>query len=204
MLSRGTATCLFLVFALLFFTLSCGCLSFGKSTGTVQATVTPTGTTIKDGTARGDPKVSLEDAMSSLPAAEQESGIDTKGMTLHQVFGYGVDSSGLARTWVLGMQGNGRTTLLSYTTSESEWKALDMPGIILPEGEVKVADLLSPQALFQNRKVADAVVIEMNRQKVSECDLTLGSDVYDITVHSDTDTETLRFSATTGEKVASP
>ncbi len=202
MLSRVRSAPLLLVLLLLF-SLSAGCSILGKSPESDGGPATPAQATnpgnsgsFEDITTRNPPKVSLEDAMASLTVAEQEGGIDIRGMTLRQVFGYGVDSSGLARTWVLGMEKDGKTTLLAY--SEGEWKALDMD-VPLPGGEVRLGDLISPQDLFRNRKNADLIVQEMNRLRVTESDLTITGEVYQVTLHSPTDGKTFTFSGKTGE-----
>ena len=203
MLSRVRYAALLLVFLLLF-SMNAGCLSFGKvpqdSGGPAQDTPSSS-SPIQDITSRNPPKVSLEDAMATLTVAEQEGGIDIKGMSIHQVFGYGVDSSGLARTWVVGMQGGGKTSLLSY--SEGEWKSLEMPDINITGGEVKIKELISPHDLFRNRKNSDLIVLEMNRLRINECDLSLSSETYQITIHSPTDSKTFLFNARTGELIPS-
>jgi hypothetical protein len=120
-------------------------------------------------------------------------------MTINEVWGYGVDSAGLARTWVLGMQGAGKTTLLAY--SEGEWTVLDLP-TTLPQEEVKIKELVSPQDLF--RQNLNTIVKEMNRLRVGESDLTLDQDTYQIAIHSALERSTLSFNAKTGELIPSP
>jgi hypothetical protein len=146
---------------------------------------------------RAVPKVSLSDAMAALPAAEQEGGIDIRGMTLRQVFGFGVNSSGLARTWVLGMGGDGRTTLLSY--SEGEWRELDVP-VKLPANEVKPKDLLSPGEIY--RINLDTIGKEMDRLQINESDLSLNESSYEVVILSPLQRSTLSFNAKTGELTA--
>ena len=202
MLSRVRYAGLLLVLFLLLFSLNAGCISFGQGTGTGTAVAgqTPSGTgTIQDITSRNPPKVSLDDALSALTVAEKNGDIDVTGMTIRQVFGYGVDSSGLAGTWVLGMAGGGKTALLSY--SEGEWKSIDMPNLNLPDGEVKIDQLISPQDLFKKNLIP--IVKEMNRLTVGEADLTLDQDTYQIIIHSASESSTLSFSATTGELIPS-
>lgn len=203
MLSRVRYAGLLLVLFLLLFSLHAGCVSFGSkgtANGTGLAGETPSGTSpIKDITSRNPPKVSLDDAMSALTEAEQDGGIDIQGMTIRQVDGFGVDSSGLARTWVLGMAGEGKTTLLSY--SDGEWKNLDMPNISMPEGEVKIDQLISPQDLFKQNLIQ--IVKEMNRLKVGEADLTLDQNTYQITIRSASGSSILSFNAKTGELISS-
>jgi hypothetical protein len=203
MLSRVRYAALLFVILLLF-SLQAGCISFGKAPqddGAPAKNTPSSSNPIQDITSRNPPKVSLEDAMATLKVAEQEGGIDIKGMSIHQVFGYGVDSSGLARTWVLGMQGEGKTSLLSYT--EGEWKGLEMPDISLPKDEVKIKELISPQDLFRNRKNADLIVQEMNRLRINESDLSLSGETYQVTIHSATDSKTFSFNARTGELISS-
>jgi hypothetical protein len=154
---------------------------------------------IQDITSRNAPKVSLDDALGTLPAAEQEGAINVGGLPITKVWGYGVDSAGLARTWVLGTRGGGRTALFTYT--EGEWRELDLP-TSLPQEEVKIKDLMSPQELF--RENLRAIVREMDRMRVGECDLTLDQDTYQITIHSASESLTLSFSAKTGELIPSP
>jgi hypothetical protein len=154
---------------------------------------------IQDITSRNAPKVSLEDALNALPAAEQEGSISVRGLSITKVWGYGVDSAGLARTWVLGTQGGGRTALFTYT--DGEWRDLDLP-TSLPQGEVKMDNLISPQDLF--RKNLKTIVREMDRLRVGECDLTLDEDTYQIIIHSASESLTLSFSAKTGELMPSP
>jgi len=203
MLSRVRYAALLFVILLLF-SLLAGCISFGKAPqddgGPAQNTPSSSNP-IQDITSRNPPKVSLEDAMATLTVAEQEGGIDIRGMAIHQVFGYHVDSSGLAGTWVLGMVGGGKTTLLSYT--EGEWKGLEMPDINLPEGEVKIKELITPQALFRNEKNYDLIVKEMNRLRMNENDISLSGETYQITIHSPTESTTFFFNARTGEEISS-
>jgi len=191
-----------LLLLLLLFSFSTGCISFGPPSngnqGSLKSPQTGQGP-LQDITSRNAPKVSLEDAMSTLPAAEQEGGIDINGMNITKVWGYGVDSSGLARTWVFGMQGGGKTTLLS--DSEGDWKVLALP-TTLPQEEVKIKELISPQDLFQQN--LNTIVREMNRLKVEECDLTLDQNTYQITIHSASESSTLSFNAKTGELIPSP
>lgn len=120
-------------------------------------------------------------------------------MTITRVWGYHVDSAGLAKTWVLGMQGDGKTTLLPYT--EGEFRELDLP-TTLPQGEVKINELISPQDLFKRN--LNTIVKEMNRLKVGECDLTLTQNTYQVTLHSESQSSTLSFNAKTGDLIPSP
>ena len=160
--------------------------------------VQPTGTPIQDITGRIVPKVSLDDVIAGLPAAEQEAGPDVKGMTISQIWGYGVDSAGLARTWVLGLQGGGKTTLLTYT--EGAYKVLDLPAS-LPQGDVKIKELISPQDLF--RRNLNTIIQEMNRLGVGEADLALDGKTYQIIIHSAKKSSILSFDAKTGELISS-
>jgi len=191
-----------LLLVLLFFSLSAGCISFGpppkENQGELKAVQTAGGP-IEDITFRNASRVSLDVAMKALPAAEQEGGIDIKGMTIRRIWGYGVDSSGLARTWVLGLKGGGTTTLLAY--GEGEWKVLDLPATI-PEEEVKIHELLSPQDLF--RRNLNTIVREMNRLRVGEGDLVLDQNTYQVIIHSVSESSTLYFNAKTGELIPSP
>jgi hypothetical protein len=200
---RYAAPVLVLFLLLLLFSLHAGCVSPGKGTanGTgLTGETPPSGTgTIVDITSRNRPKVSLDDAMSALSAAEQDGGINIQGMTIREVDGFGVDSSGIARTWVLSMAGGGKTTLLSY--SDNQWQIFDMPNITLPEAEVKIDGVISPQDLFKQNLIP--IVKEMNHLKVGDCDLTLGQDTYRITIHSASESSTLTFNAKTGELMPS-
>jgi hypothetical protein len=159
----------------------------------------PGGQSLQDGTPRRVPKVPLSSALDALQAAEQEGTIRTTGLTLTKVWGYGVDSSGLAGTWVLGMRGGGQSAL--FTFSEGEIEELDLP-VDLPQGEVKMGEVLSPNDLF--RKHMNTIVSEMNNLRVGECDLVLDESSYQVIIHSPTDSKTLSFNAKTGELMASP
>jgi hypothetical protein len=187
-----------LLLLLLLFSLSAGCISFGPPPGETQGglkAVQTAGGPIEDITSREAPRVSLDDAMKVLPG--QEGGIGIEGMTITRIWGYGVDSSGLARAWVLGLEGGGKTTLLAY--GEGEWKVLDLP-TTLPEGEVKIREILSPQDLF--RKNLNTIVREMSNLKVGEADLTLDGITYQVIIHSASESTTLSFSAKTGELIS--
>jgi len=205
MLFRVRYAALLLVFLLLF-SLHAGCISFGPppprgDQGDLKGIPTsPAGEgSILDITSRNAPKVSLADAIASLPAAGREGGFDVEGMTITKVWGYGVDSSGLGRTWVLGMQGEGKTTLLTY--SEGAYTMLDLP-TTLPQEEVKINELISPQDLF--RRNLNTIIREMNRLRVGESDLTLEKNSYQLTIHSVSESSTLSFNAKTGELIPSP
>jgi hypothetical protein len=200
---KSAALLLFLFLGLLL--LQAGCLGRSPSPGGTEGGFsseparTSSGSGIQDSTPRGVPKVSLSDALAALPAASQEAGIDVGGLTLAKVWGYGVDSSGLARAWVLGMQGEGRTVLLTYSGGQLE--KLDLP-TALPQGEVKREAILSPEDLF--RKDMSTIVREMNNLRVGECDLVLDEGSYQVIIRSATESKTLTFDARTGELMASP
>ena len=205
MLSRVRYAPLLVVILLFFLALQPGCTGGSSSQGSqggLSSPQTPGGTSgssIQDMTARTAPKISLDAALAALPAAERDGGIDISGMTMTKVWGYGVDSSGLARTWVLGMQGGEKSELLSFT--EGEFRVLDLP-VTLPTGEVALTTLVSPQDLY--RKNLNTIVKEMNRVRVGESDLTLDADRYQVIIHSPTESATLSFDAKTGEPEASP
>jgi hypothetical protein len=192
---------------LLVLLLQAGCLSISappeKGTGGGLAgvpTVTPrSGEPIMDITSRNVPKVSLAGVMAALPDAAADAGIDVTGLTTTRIWGYGVDSSGLARTWVLGMQGEGRTLLLSF--SEGQFRELDIP-TPLPQEEVKVREIVTPEELF--RKNLNRIVQEMNRLRVGESDITLDAHSYQVIIHSPQESTSLSFSARTGELSTSP
>ena len=202
MLSRVRYAPLLLVILLFCLAVQPGCTGGSPQQGSQGGLSGPTvtgGSSIQDITSRNAPKISLDAALAALPAAVRDGGVDISGMTLTKVWGYGVDSSGLARTWVLGMQGGGRSELLSFT--EGEFKVLDLPAT-LPQDEVVLANLVSPQDLY--RKNLNTIVKEMNRIRVGESDLTLDANSYQVIIHSSTDSATLSFNAKTGELVASP
>ncbi len=200
-----------LLILLITFSLFTGCVSLGPPpSGNQGSQVTPKGTStpkggspvegsIQDITSRNAPRVSLADVIGALPTAGQEAGIDTTGMVITKVWGYGVDSAGLAKTWVLGLHGGSTATLIAAT--EGEYKTLDLP-TSLPQDEMKLGELVSPQDLF-NRNL-NTIVGEMNLLRVGECDLTLDAGTYQIIIHSATDSSTLTFNAKTGELIANP
>jgi hypothetical protein len=97
------------------------------------------------------------------------------------------------------MEGAGKTALLSYRGGQ--FKELDLP-TTLPQGEVRIGDLLSPEDLF--RKNMNTIVREMNSKRAAECDLTLDENSYQVTIHSPSGSSTLSFNARTGELTASP
>jgi hypothetical protein len=204
--SRVKSAALFLF--LLFFLLQAGCISIDtkapdqKERGlSAVPTVTPHGDgPITDITSRNAPKVSLADVMAALPAGARDANINTGGLSVTKVWGYGVDSSGLARSWVLGMKGGGRTLLLSY--SDGQFQEEDIP-TILPDEEVKPGEIVTPEELF--RQNLNRIVQEMARLKVGEVDpLTLDAGTYQLTVHSPTESSTLTFNARTGGLITSP
>jgi hypothetical protein len=169
-----------------------------KDSGAVKPS--PTATLIEDITYRNALRVSLRDALSSLPVAEREGNIDLRGLHIAKIWGYSVDSAGLARIWALGMKGPERTVLLTY--SDGEFQVQDLP-VDLPGGEVKIGELLTPQELFSRN--LNTIVQEMNRLKVAECNpVTLEEDTYQVTIQSDTESSTLTFNARTGELIPSP
>lgn len=182
--------------------LQAGCISIGPPPeqgssgghGAAPPDALPGGEPSGDYTSGRALRVSLSDALAGLPAAGQGGSIDIRGRTLRKVWGYGVDSSGLARTWVLGMKGGADTTMISY--SEGRYRELDLP-TSLPEAELEIGDLISPEELF--RKNLDTIAREMNNKRVGECDLTLGGDSYEVTIRSESESTTLSFDARRGE-----
>ncbi len=191
-----------LLLLLLFFSLAAGCISFGPAPSRTEGGLSSAQTNVSpihDVTSRNAPKVSLDDAIGALRAASQE-GIDTTGMNITRIWGYGVDSSGLATTWVLGMRGGGNTELLSY--SGGEWKVVDLP-LTLPDEEVNLTEIVSPQELFQRN--LGTIVREMNRLNLGEANsLTLDEHTYQIFLQSASGSSTLSFNAETGELISSP
>jgi len=191
-----------LLFILLALLLQAGCTrssSGGAEGGLSPAlTSTPAGaSSIEPDTPWAAPKISLSDTLKALPAAE---GIDVRGLTMTEVWGYNVDSSGLAGTWVLGMEGGGKNTLLQY--AEGQFTELDLP-TTLPQGEVKLGTVLTPEALF--RKNMKTIVSAMNDLRVEEVQqIVLDETTYQVIIHSGTESKTLTFDAKTGELMASP
>jgi hypothetical protein len=196
-----------LLFLFLILLLQAGCISISRapekgSGGGLSGVPTATprgGEPIQDITSRNVPKVSLADVMAALPSAAADGGIDLRGLVTTRIWGYGVDSSGLARTWVFGMQGEGRTLLLSF--SEGQFRELDIP-TTLPQEEVKIREIVTPEDLF--RRNLNKIVQEMNRLRVGESDITLDANSYQIIIHSPSESSTLSFSARTGELSTSP
>jgi hypothetical protein len=204
--SRVKSAALLLITLLLL--LQAGCISIdtsapgGKERGlSAVPTTTPRGDgSIEDITARNAPKVSLTDVLAALPAGAREAGVDTGGLAITKVWGYGVDSSGLARAWVLGMRGQGKTLLLSY--GEGQFEVEDIP-TTLPEEEVKIGEVLTPEALF--RQNLNKIVQEMTRLRVGEVDpLIMDGTSYQVTIHSASESTTLTFNARTGGLITSP
>lgn len=191
-----------LALLLILLSLHTGCISFGPAPkgdqGSLKSVQTGGGS-IQDITSRSVPTGSLADTITTLPAALQEGSTGVNGMTITKIWGYGVDSGGLARTWVLGMWEGGKATLI--TRSEGEWKVLDLP-ITLPRDEVKIQELISPQDLYLRN--VNTIGREMNRLKVGESDITLDRDTYQVTIHSEMESTTLSFNAKTGELIPSP
>ena len=191
-----------LLLCLLF--LHAGCFSIGRSGGTEGGLSTPPTPALKGGgietnPPEAPPKIALSSVISLLPTAEKDGGVNVTGLTLTKVWGYGVDSSGLARTWVLGMDGGGKNVLLSY--NDGQFTKLNLP-VTLPGGELKIGELLSPEELFRKNMVP--IVREMNSLRVGECDLVLDKDGYQVIIHSASESTTLSFNGKTGELMASP
>jgi hypothetical protein len=205
--SRVKSALLLLSFLVLLL-LQAGCLGFstsapggGKEGGLSALPTTTRGGdgSIQDITSRNAPKVSLADTLAALPEGAREADIGIGGLTLTKVWGYGVDSSGLARTWVLGMQGNGRTSLISY--SDGQFTELDIP-TTLPTEEVRMGEIVSPQDLFKQN--LNRIVQEMTRLRVGEADIALDGETYQVTLHSTTESSTLSFNARNGGLISSP
>ena len=96
----------------------------------------------------------------------------------------------------LGLQDGEEIRWLTY--GPAGWQEISLPAP-LPAGEVRIADILSPEDLLRGRE--DMFRPVMERLGADTVDLALAEGVYSVTIRSDAGIETLSFEADTGEVI---
>ena len=177
-----------LIATIFIFCAACGCLG---------AAPLPTGGGITPIDLPEPPAVStLADALAELDLLGAEGGLNVAGASVHQVLGTDVEIDGQAASWALGLQDGEEVRWLTY--GPAGWQEISLPAP-LPAGEVRIADILSPEDLLRGRE--DMFRPVMERLGADTVDLALAEGVYSVTIRSDAGIETLSFEADTGEVI---
>jgi hypothetical protein len=140
----------------------------------------------------------LDEAMVDLEWYHSQGTINTTGLSIRQVNGFGVGSDGAATTWFLGVQQEETAELLVYTNNE--WKRMAW-GAPLPEEEIILQNVTPPEALYEQQSAL--IGEKMRLYGTEESNLELKEGVYTITVASNTAMSMLTFDAGTGELISS-
>jgi len=184
----------FLVLIIITLCFICGCITAPAAESTLE------GVGITDITlpAEAD-RVSLAYALDDLVIADSEGILRTENMTIHQINGDGMDLTGNASTWILGvtMQGN-ESVLLVYNSFT--WKSLSWPGDFTTSA-IDPEAMLSPNDLFatQGDTIQEMLPIS-NRTEIS---LELSDGVYRVYAKNGNRLSDLAFNADSGELIVS-
>lgn len=123
---------------LFFFVFSSCCISNNSESKSTN----PVGEAFKDVTEEPSRYVSLDEAIGELNLTHKESS------TIHYIRGQNVDSNGWAKEWIIGVKQKPITnyffTYSGQGSSEVSWKSW------MPENELNLNNILSPDELFKN------------------------------------------------------
>lgn len=167
---------------------ACGCL--GASPAPASGSITPI--ELPDTPAA----FTLAGVLAELDLLDAEGGLAVAGASIHQVLGTGVDLDGRAASWALGLRDGEEVRWLTF--GPAGWQEISLPAP-LPEEEVNVTAILSPEDLFAGQEEVLRPV--MGRLSADTVDLSLAEGVYSVTVRSSAGMEVLAFWADTGEVV---
>lgn len=160
---------------------TCGCTSAPDGGGGIQDITTEP--TIE--------RIGLEEALRDLEVLDGEGLEDLTGMEIVTVSGSGVDCTGNATTWTLGVRQAENTSLMVH--SQSGWSRYVWHGP-LPEEQVEMDATIMPSALYRGHAAEIGTLGEVT-------DLTLIDGVY--TIRSEEDqTRSLTFDAQDMEAAA--
>jgi hypothetical protein len=184
----------FLILIIVALCFICGC------TTAPAVESTPGGVGITDITLPAeDERVSLAYALQDLAVADSEGFPNTGNMTIHQIRGDGMDLSGNASTWILGVTRHDNTTgLLVY--SGYSWKALTWQGNFTASA-IDTEALLKPNDLFETQ--ADTIAEMLAISTGTEISLELSNGEYKVYAKNGERLSALSFNADSGELIVS-
>lgn len=184
----------FLILIIIALCFICGC------TTAPAVESTPAGVGITDITlAAVSDRVSLDYALQDLAVADSEGILDTADMTIHQINGDGMDLSGNASTWILGVTRHDNTTALIVYRGYS-WRALSWPGNFTAP-PIDTDAMFTPNDLFaaQGDTIRETLAISSG----TAISLELSGGVYRINAQRGNRLGVISFDADTGEVIPS-
>jgi hypothetical protein len=184
----------FLILIIIALCFICGCTSAPAAESTLQ------GEGITDITlpAEAD-RVSLDYALQDLAVADLEGFLETENMTIRQINGDGIDLSGDASTWILGVTTRDNTTALLVYRNFA-WKELSWPGQFTGPA-IDTDAIVSPNDLFAMQGDTMQDMLEISSR--TELSLELIDGVYRVYAKNGSQMSDLSFNADSGELVAS-
>jgi len=184
----------FLVLIIITLCFICGCITAPAAESTLE------GVGITDITlpAEAD-RVSLAYALEDLVIADLESIPNTENMTIHRINGDGMDLSGDASTWVLGVTTQDNTTaILVY--NRFTWRSLSWPEHYTTS-TIDTETILSPTDLFAMQ--GDTIQEKLEISNATEISLELIDGVYKVYAKNGNRLSDLAFNADSGELIVS-
>ncbi|QSZ67523.1 hypothetical protein RJ40_08410 [Methanofollis aquaemaris] len=157
---------------------TCGCTSAPAGGGGIQDITTEP----------AEMRIGLEEALRELEVLDGEGLEDLTGMEIVTVSGSGVDSTGNATTWTLGVRQAGNTSLMVH--SQGGWSRYVWHGP-LPENPVDLDAVVMPVDLYPGHAAEIGSLGEVTELVLIDGTYTVRSE--------EKQTESLSFDAHTGE-----
>lgn len=180
-----------IIVLMLAFTLLCGCMTEAPESS-------PQLSEVKLNSSHVNERVTLNAAMADLKIYLSEGEVSTENMTIHLVVGDGVDISGMARTWTLGVTQNNIPSLFVYKSGG--WRQTGW-GDTFMDDAIDLNATLSPDELYKMKSSVIGDEIRSPDPDLTETQLRLSGGVYSVSTRSETGISELKFNAKTGELI---
>ncbi|MDD1672971.1 MAG: hypothetical protein LUP99_01000 [Methanomicrobiales archaeon] len=169
---------------------ACACLTAGPSENQTSG-----GPSVIDKTPRDEPaNVTFENAWQKLSYYESTGALNLTGVTIHQIYGTGVDARGNASSWIVGVQQGNTSSLLVY--DRESWRQVSW-GESFTSPYITFDQILLPTEIYDTN--SQTIENTMNANGVKDSDIDLSDGVYTISIRSSNGLSQLRYNATTGE-----
>ncbi|MEA2034660.1 MAG: hypothetical protein U9N40_04100 [Euryarchaeota archaeon] len=180
-----------IIVLMLAFTLLCGCMTEAPESS-------PQLSEVKLNSSHVNERVTLNAAMADLKIYLSEGEVSTENMTIHLVVGDGVNISGMARTWTLGVTQNNIPSLFVY--KNGGWRQTGW-GDTFMDDAIDLNATLSPDELYKMKSSVIGDEIRSPDPDLTETQLRLSGGVYSVSTRSETGISELKFNAKTGELI---
>ena len=178
-----------IIVLMLAFTLFCGCTPEAPGSS-------PQLSEVKLNASHVDERITLNEAMADLKIYLSEGEVSTENMTIHLVVGDGVNISGMARIWTLGVTQNNISSHFVY--KNNVWRQTGWGETFMGDA-IDLNATLSPDELYKMK--SSPIGDEIKSSDITETQLRLSGGVYSVSTRTETGISKLKFNAKTGELI---